>query len=315
MRLHVLEAGVAASVQDEPRLAQLALGLPAAGPADPHAFAAALALVGATGAALELIGLPFTFRCDDRRVVAVTGRDVWLRTAARVPGWMATLVRAGEEVRVTGTARYAYLAVSGGFDLEPVLGSRATYAPAGLGPVPRALVAGDSLGLGRPAGIARAGARLAPADYRSPVAAIAGPHWDRFSEAAQRAFFAEAFAVRPDSDRMGVRLGGPRLDRQDEGILTCAMVHGAVQVPRGGSPIALGPDAQTTGGYPVIATVSRAALGRLAQALPGERVRFAAVAPAQAASELRALARSLGPHSTRTGPADADRRAEEGVLR
>lgn len=274
MRLHVLEAGVAASVQDEPRLAHLALGLPAAGPADPLAFAAALALVGATGAALELVGLPFTFRCDDRRVVAVTGRDVWLRTAARVPGWMATLVRPGEEVRVTGPSRYAYLAVSGGFDLEPVLGSRATYAPAALGPVPRALAAGDTIALGRPDGIARAGARVAAVDYDGPVSAIPGPHSDRFSEAARRAFFSERFAVRQDSDRMGVRLAGPALDWSGDGILTCAMVHGAVQVPRGGAPIVLGPDAQTTGGYPVIATVASPSLGRMAQALPDERVWF-----------------------------------------
>lgn len=291
--LHVLEAGGAASVQDQPRLAQLALGVPAAGPADPHAFAAALALTGTAGAALELIGLPFTFRCDDRRVVAVTGRDVWLRTAARVPGWTATLVRPGEEVRVAGSSRYAYLAVSGGFDLEPVLGSRATYVPASIGPLPRTLTAGDQFTLGPSTGIALAGVRLKPPDYEAPVSAIAGPHLEHFSEGAARAFFAEHFTVQRDSDRMGVRLEGPALEWRGDGILTCAMVHGAVQVPRGGAPIVLGPDAQTTGGYPVIATVARASLGSVAQALPGERLRFVEVEPERAVAELRALVASL----------------------
>lgn len=284
--IHILEPGLRSTVQDAPRLAHLRTGLPAAGPADPLAARAARALAG-DGALIEIVGLPFTFRCDDRRVVAVTGRDVALRTAARVPGWTAALVRAGEVVTVTGRARYAYLAVSGGLDLAAVLGSRATYLPAAIGPLPRPLRAGDALPLGpAPAPADRPGARLDPPAYDGTVLAVPGPHRARFAQ--PDALFTGSFAVAAESDRMGVRLDGPPLTWEGADLLTCGVAHGAVQVPRGGAPIVLGPDAQTTGGYPVIAVVAGVSLGSVAQALPGERLRFVAVRAGRAADALRA---------------------------
>ena len=277
-------------MQDHPRLAGARIGLPEAGPADPLAFLAARGLVGEpAGAAIEIVGLPFTFRCDDRRLVAVTGRDVSVRASARLPGWIAFVVRAGESVTVTGLSRYAYLAVGGDFVLGPVLGSRATYLPARVGPLPRPLAAGDSLSLGPARGLQRAGDRRPAPSYVEPVEAIAGPHADRFEGDALRAFFAEEFAVAGEADRMGVRLAGPGLRWPEADLLTCGVLPGAVQVPRSGSPIVLGPDAQTTGGYPVIAVVASVARGIVAQALPGERLRFALVAPARGAALFRAV--------------------------
>lgn len=288
--LHIVEAGLRSTVQDDPRVAGARIGLPDAGPADPVAFRAARALVGERGgAAVEIVGLPFTFRSDDRRLVAVTGRDVAVRSALRLPGWIAFVVRGGETVTVIGSARYAYLAIGGGLDLEPVLGSRATYVPAGIGPVPRPLASGDALPLGPVRGLERAGVRVPPAPYGAAVAAIDGPHADRFGADALRAFFGDEFEVGPDADRMGVRVRGPELRWSGDDLLTCGVLPGAVQVPRGGSPIVLGPDAQTTGGYPVIAVVASAARGLVAQALPGERLRFARADPARAVASLRAL--------------------------
>lgn len=288
--LHIVEAGLRSTVQDDPRAAGARLGLPGAGPADPIAFAAARSLVGErSGAAIEIVGLPFTFRCDDRRLVAVTGRDVSVRAASRLPGWLAFVVRGGETATVIGNARYAYLAVAGGLVLEPVLGSRATYLPARVGPLPRALEAGDALPLGDARGLERAGKQLRPPTYGGAIAAIAGPHLAGFVDGAERAFFGDEFTVAAESDRMGVRLTGPELRWPGSDLLTCGVVPGAVQVPRGGSPIVLGPDAQTTGGYPVIAVVASASRGQVAQALPGERLRFVPVDPARAAEDLRAL--------------------------
>ena len=288
--LHVLEAGLRSTIQDDPRRGYARIGLPGAGPADPFAAAAARALAGEQdGAVIEVVGLPFTFRCDDRRVVAVTGRDVSVRTASRLPGWMAFAVRAGETVTVLGAARYAYVAVGGGFALDAVLGSRATYVAAGVGPLPRPLCAGDELPLGAGRGdIGRAGVRVPPPRYDDVVMAVLGPHAQRLPPAAMRAFFEEEFTVSSSSDRMGVRLEGPALAWEGADVLSCGVLPGAVQVPRGGAPIVLGPDAQTTGGYPVIAVVATATLGRVAQALPGERLRFTEVAADRAAAELRA---------------------------
>jgi len=289
--LHVVEPGLRSTVQDDPRTSHARSGLPGAGPADPHAFHAARSLVGdGRAAVLEIVGLPFTFRCDDRRIVAVTGRDVSLRSVARVPGWTAVLLRAGQTATVLGSTRYAYLAISGGIALEGVLGSRATYLAAGVGPLPRVLRAGDELPLEAERGdIGRAGARVSSPSYEGVVSAVVGPHELHLPQAARRAFFAEEFTVSASSDRMGVRLEGPALAWEGSDVLSCGVVPGAVQVPRGGAPIVLGPDAQTTGGYPVIAVVASAALGRVAQALPGERLRFNVVTADRAAADLRAV--------------------------
>ena len=287
--LHIIEAGLRSTVQDDPRRGRARLGVPGAGPADPPALAAARALVDEPDSAvIEIVGLPFTFRCDDRRIVAVTGRDISVRCTSRLPGWMAFAVRPGESVTVLGRARYAYVAVEGGIALEQVLGSRATYLPASIGPLPRILTTGDALPLGPSRGDpGRAGRRLPTPAYDGAIPVIAGPHADRVP-GALATFLSGEWSVAEGSDRMGLRLAGPDLAWEGPDLLTCGVLPGAVQLPRGGAPIVLGPDAQTTGGYPVIAVVASAALGRVAQALPGERLRFTVVTADRAAAELRA---------------------------
>ncbi|HVR89092.1 MAG TPA: biotin-dependent carboxyltransferase family protein [Candidatus Limnocylindria bacterium] len=274
-----------ATVQDRGRPAGARLGVPPSGPADPTAFAAALALCGCDPdqAAIEVIGLPFAFRCSDRRIVAATGRDVRIRTRAANVGWTSVLARPGEEVVVDGSprTRFAYVAISGGIDLPLVQGSRATYLPAALGPFPRALAAGDELPLGSSttggAGMEVAGRTIAPPGYDGPVRAIAGPHEDRFDRDSVDRFFASAYVVLAESDRMGVRLDGPAVPPLAGELLTCGIVAGAIQVPRGGAPIVLLADHQTTGGYPIIGTVVTRDVGRVAQAAPGEQLRFSRV--------------------------------------
>ena len=287
--IRIEAVGLRATVQDHGRFGHLRDGIPPAGPADPLAFAAAQALVGndRAAAAIEIIG-PFTFTCDDRRLVAVTGRDVTLRARDRISGWTATFARAGDTLTVTlgERSRFAYLAVSGGIAATPVLGSRATYLPAAIG---SSLRAGDALALG-PARIdpERAGQALRPPDYETgKIRAITGPHAERFIDEAQALFFSGNFQVEPASDRMGVRLSGPRIVAREGEILTCGVVAGAVQVPAGGAPIVLLADHQATGGYPVIATVIAADLGLVAQRLPGERLRFARVDRDRAVDALR----------------------------
>lgn len=282
--MRIMQPGLRATVQDRGRLGRARDGIPPSGPADPTAFAAALRLAGcaADAAAIEIIGLPFAFHCDDRRVIAVTGRDVRVRARTRVPGWTSMLVRRGEDVVIEGTdrTRYAYVAVSGGLDLRPILGSRATYLPAALGPIPRALRTGDELPLGTAAvGMEAAGLQLPPPDYGRAARAIAGPHSDRFAPAGLERVFGSAFTVLAESDRMGVRLGGVRIEPAETELLSAGIVAGAIQVPRGGAPIVLLADHQTTGGYPIIATVIGPDLGIVAQAGPGETLRFDRVTP------------------------------------
>jgi biotin-dependent carboxylase-like uncharacterized protein len=294
--IRVLAAGLRATVQDRGRVTHLRDGVPPSGPADPFAFAAAQALVGndTSTAAIEIVGSPFTVACDDRRVVAVTGRDVALRTRSRIPGWTAVFVRAGEEISVIAgeRTRFAYLAISGGIATQHILGSRATHLAARIGDV---LHAGDNVALGDArVDPEHAGRSLdAPRYQDEEVRAITGPHTDRFTEDAHRAFFDAAFTVDAASDRMATRLEGARVVAREGEILTCGVIAGAVQVPAGGAPIVLLAEHQATGGYPVIATIAAADLGRAAQRVPGEQLRFARASREHALDLLRAQARAL----------------------
>ena len=287
--IRIQAPGARATVQDRGRLGHLREGVPPSGPADPFAFAAAQALVGNVerAAAIEIVGGPFVFSCDDRRLVAVTGRDAALAGRDRMDAWRSVFARAGESLTVLAgsRSRFLYLAVSGGITTEPMLGSRAAYPPAALG---RALRAGDSLPLGDArVDPERAGRTLAAPDYETgQIRAITGPHDDRFPDEANATFFSSAFSVELASDRMATRLAGPRIGAR-AAILTCGVVAGAVQVPSGGQPIVLLADHQATGGYPVIATVVGADLGLVAQRLSGEALRFVRVEAERAVAALR----------------------------
>jgi biotin-dependent carboxylase-like uncharacterized protein len=274
--MHVVEAGLRSTVQDRGRWGHLRLGVPPSGPADPVAFQAANVLVdnGDDAAAIEVIGLPFVFRLDDARLVAVTGRDAWLSIRGRLPGWTSVFVRPGETVTVRRGewTRYAYVAVSGGIATPPILGSRAAYLPAGIG---RALTSGEVLPLGLSTSGGHRSARTIEApSYDGRIRVIDGPHTERFEPDVLARFYGSAFQVDETSDRQGTRLVGPPVSPRGGELLSCGVVAGAIQVPRGGAPIVLLADHQTTGGYPVIATVIEADLGKVAQANPGETLRF-----------------------------------------
>lgn len=282
-----------ATVQDAGRHGHLREGVPPAGPADRIAHAAANALVGnAPGAAaIEIVGLPFAVRAERPLLVAATGPGVRLVVRDAIPGWTAAFARAGDEVRVEGGTRYAYLAVSGGVDVAPSLGSRACYAPAEIGPAPLRL--GDRLATGAARAEAERGGLAFGGlpTYGSGVArAVLGPHDARVDV---EAFLRASFVVDERSDRMGVRLDGPRVRVAEGEILTSGMVEGAVQVPRGGQPIVLLADHQTTGGYPVVATVIAADLPVVAQAPVGSTLRFAATTPREAVAAFRQVRRAL----------------------
>ena len=295
--IRIEATGLRATVQDRGRFGHLREGVPPSGPADPIAFAAAQALVGNDfdAAAIEIVGDAFAFRCEDRRIVAVTGRDVALRGRGLVPGWTAAFARPGETFTVVcgERSRFAYLAVSGGIVTETILGSRSAYLPAGLG---RALRAGEVLPLGiARLDIERAGRYAFSPDYDTgQICTITGPHAQRFTDEADSLFFSAEFRVEPASDRMGTRLSGPRIVAREGEILTTGVVAGAVQIPSGGAPIVLLAEHQATGGYPVIATVITADLGLVAQRLPGESLRFSRVDRDLAVAALRDARVALG---------------------
>jgi allophanate hydrolase subunit 2 len=168
----------------------------------------------------------------------------------------------------------SYVAVAGGIAVDPVLGSRATDTLAWVGP-PR-VAPGVELPLGTTA--RRAGPRPleTPRPRRPGALRVApGPRADWFAGDPVAALCARAYVVGADSDRIGLRLDGARLDRVRQGELASeGMVLGAVQVPPSGLPLVFLADHPPTGGYPVVGVVAGDDLWQCAQLRPGDGVRF-----------------------------------------
>jgi biotin-dependent carboxylase-like uncharacterized protein len=179
------------------------------------------------------------------------------------------------ELGVPPVGLRTYLAVRGGIDVPPVLGSRSTDTLSGLGPAP--LRAGDRLPVGRRAAaepfvdVAPVGAPSA----RPVLSVLPGPRRDWLEPSAWDSLVTSEWAVTPDSDRVGLRLAGPRLERctSDE-LPSEGLVPGAIQVPPDGAPVLFLTDHPVTGGYPVLAVVTTAGLSATAQLRPGDVVRF-----------------------------------------
>ena len=178
------------------------------------------------------------------------------------------------------------MAVRGGIDVAPVLGSRSTDTLAPVGP-PR-LEEGTRLPVGDQAGgdPFRRVAPTPPVDPEPVLRTVRGPRHDVFTSDALRALIGVAWTVTSDSDRTGVRLDGPVLERRHKGELASeGMVEGSLQVPPDGHPILFLANHPTTGGYPVIAVVIGADLPLAAQARPGTRLRFRLVTLAAARAQ------------------------------
>jgi allophanate hydrolase subunit 2 len=176
----------------------------------------------------------------------------------------------GELVIASEPRRVAYLAVRGGLAAPLVLGGRGALLCAGLGGLVRTGQRYDIAGLDEVA--APPSLRAAAPD--APIRLIAGPDAASFAPGALDLLLASEYRILPSSDRVGTRLDGPALPRSDAPEVSRPMVLGAIEVPRDGKPIVLGPEHPTTGGYPVIAVVARADLGRLFSIRLGGTVRF-----------------------------------------
>jgi antagonist of KipI len=311
----VVQPGLFTTVQDLGRAGLRAAGVPLSGAADPVSLRLANLLVGnpEAAAAIECTLVGPTLRFEKEAVVALVGG-----TFPGIPGGVATRLPAGTQLAfghaIAGCR--GYLAVAGGIDVEPVLGSRSTLVVAGFGGLAgRPLRAGDRLAVasefaapsrglptrkdGTAAALRRlAGPRLAeaagvepadeskrPRDRPTILRIIPGEHAKAFGGRA----WSQSFRTSSRSDRMGVRLEGEPLPGAagGGGLASVAVFPGTVQVPPDGLPIVLLADAQTIGGYPVLGQVIAADVPRAAQLQPGDEVRFESVSLAEAHAALR----------------------------
>jgi KipI family sensor histidine kinase inhibitor len=303
--LRVISSGMLTTVQDLGRWGFQAWGVPVAGPMDPwsHRLANALAGNESGDATLEVTLLGPELEFNDERVVAIAGAEFDLTlNGRRVSSNQALLAQPGSRLRfgIRRRGARAYVAVSGGIDVAPVLGSRSTHVPSGMGGLNgRPLKDGDELPLGnaraQPARLYHSVTpRTLPRGGPARVRIIPGPQAARFEPNAISALQAGPYGISPRSDRMGFRLEGPRLVHAGGAdVISDATPLGSLQVPSSGQPILLMADCQTTGGYPKIATAISADLGIAGQLAPGDTVSFAVCCQRDALSALIEAERQL----------------------
>lgn len=312
--IEVLKPGLQTTVQDAGRPGHLGQGIPPGGPQDHYSFAAASLLVGndlppsplSLGdpgqAGLETTLVGPTLKFGEPALIAITGAEAEAKLDGEpVPLWTAVEVDAGGVLEIGQAERGArgYLAVAGGIDVPPDLGSRATYLVGARGGLDgRALEKGDALPVGEPRRpIADlAGQSLDPAlrtrfDRRpEEVRVVLGPQDFRFTEHGVATFLEEEFRLTMQANRMGFRFEGPPLELEprpdylvrDAGsgaadIVDDVIPVGGIQVPAGSEVIVLGVEAPSAGGYAKIATVISSDFGRVGQLVPQSPVRFRAV--------------------------------------
>jgi biotin-dependent carboxylase-like uncharacterized protein len=299
-KLLISTIGPASSVQDGGRHGAQRYGLTPSGAMDTLALSAANTLVGNApfAAAIEIGPFGAIFAARDGAVrVALSGASRNTDISGRTVAFDTSMTLADGETLTLGFARggsFSYLAIEGGIAGEPVFGSLAVNARAGLGsPYPRPLQAGDELQTIAASGAAEHRIELPPV-VDGPIRVVMGPQDDEFADAEKKLFLDSEWKISATSDRMGYRLEGPVIKHlHGHNIVSDGTVNGSIQVPGNGAPIVLMPDRGTSGGYPKIATVISADLGRFAQTPAGKVFRFKAVGMAEAQTEVRKLAQLL----------------------
>ena len=302
--VEVLEAGTYTTIQDYPgRVGYWDIGVPPSGPMDHWAFRVANRIVGnhVAAAAIEatVLGPTLRFHCD--AVIALAGATTPATLdGAPVAFWKPFAVKAGQTLRVgkVQSGCRTYLAVRNGFDVPDYLGSKSTFALGQFGGhAGRVLRGSDMLTINNPALAASVTPApvSAPADWAQEaipqygqtweIGALYGPHGapDFFTNESVETFFASEWQVHYNSNRLGVRLVGPKPGwaRSDGGeaglhpsnVHDCEYAIGSVNFT-GDMPVILTQDGPSLGGFVCLVTIAKAELWKVGQVKPGDKIRF-----------------------------------------
>lgn len=300
----VTQPGLLTTIQDRGRWGYGKIGMPVAGVMDDYAARLGNLLLGnAEGAPvleMTLIGPVLQFQIPTYFIL--TGGDLQPRLSGRpIALWTVQQSQPGDVLSFAGAAYgcRTYLAVAGGFQIPPVMGSASTYLRGKIGGYKgRALRAGDVLHLNTPSqpdvwSDFRVPAEYVPV-YRNTLRVVTGPQDDAFTPKGLDTFLSAEYIVTPEADRMGYRLDGPVIEhRHGADILSDGIVLGAIQVPAHGKPIIMTADHQTTGGYSKIASVISVDMPSVAQKKPGDHLRFQKVTVREAQQLYRERERQL----------------------
>ncbi len=305
--LKTIRKGALTTIQDLGRYGYMKYGVSVSGAMDRFALRVGNVLVGndegAAGIEATVIGPKFVALSELK--VAFTGADLSPEiNGIRSPMWSGVNVKEGDVISfgVLRSGCRAYVCISGGIDVPLTLSSRSTHVRTGLGGFGRALIQGDIIHVKKvnsDVGKVISSNKLANEHipiYSSDwlVRVVLGPQNEYFTPMGIRTFFEAEYTIDSESDRMGYRLSGRRIEHKGRtDIITDATPPGSVEVPGSGMPIILMADALTSGGYPKIAAVITVDQDKLAQAKPGDKIKFEKVSITQAHKLLADMEHSI----------------------
>ncbi|KMJ60397.1 KipI antagonist [Bacillus sp. LL01] len=289
----VIKPGLLTTLQDLGRTGFQEFGVVVSGAMDDYALQIGNLLVGNNKgeAGLEVTIMGPELKALEDVVIAICGGNLSPKVnGKRAPMWKSFSVKKGEFIEFGQPLEgaRAYICVAGGFDVPIVMGSKSTYLKAQIGGLDGRGLEKDDILYGEVHDRVRAGRSIHPDEIPSykkemEIRVCLGPHHHVFHESSVETFLTSTFEVTPQSDRMGYRLKGPKIEHKTSAdIISEAIPLGGIQVPADGSPILLMADRQTTGGYTRIATVISYDIPLLAQAQPGSTIRFREVSVEEA---------------------------------
>lgn len=285
MAVEVIIPGMLTTVQDLGRYGYQQSGMTGSGVMDQQAYRKANYLVGnpETAAVLELTVYGGSYRFTQDTTLALTGADMGAEIEEQpVEMNRAVAVKQGDVLNLGMAVKgcRTYLAVSGGFLVPLVMGSYATNIRCEMGGFHgRKLKRGDVLEIGQSnvsfSEIKNRKVSIPEYSDEVEVRVIPGPQEEMFTQKGLHTFYSGCYQVQEDSDRMGYRLDGSRIESKNgTDIVSDGITFGSIQVTASGKPIILMADHQTTGGYAKIGTVCRMDLSKVAQCKPGDRIYF-----------------------------------------
>ena len=286
--LKVRRAGMLTSVQDLGRWGFQSSGVPVAGAMDLPALRIGNAMLGNPegAAALEVTLLGPELEVCGGGAAVFAGADLGFSVNGRAVGsWCVVELKSGDVISFTGPKNgcRGNLCFAGGVGVPLVMNSRSTYMRAKIGGFEgRALKNGDVITTGEPSPLWKRldGFTLPPelnpalpAD--APLSLMTGLQEDLFTEEGRATLFSSEYTITSESDRMGCRLDGAKIEHVKGGdIVSDGVPLGAVQIPSHGMPIVMLADRQTTGGYTKIGVLTPLSIEALVQKMPGSAVRF-----------------------------------------
>jgi len=299
MSIEVVLPGLQTTIQDHGRYGCRHMGIPQSGAADLFSYKLANFLLGqlpnATVLECTLTGPRLRFLSNMQ--IMISGADMQPEVnGSAIDMFTACRVQAGDELIMQAclVGCRSYIAFSKDLICDSFMGSRSTYLPAKLGGLNgKALASGDVIAT--TGDKLQQGRRLESLENLGQnlsndwvLTALPGPEFNAIDEASKKLLFSETYTVTNDSNRMGNRLIGPELKIEKvDHMISGPLFPGTLQCPTDGSPILLGPDAQTLGGYPRLLQVSSIDCHLVGQLRPGDRIKFQKISVDEARQRLQ----------------------------